>query len=51
MTIDAAVVLVVLMAVSFVIAVGIPSIGLWGLAVLLLQVPIGHLLAKRRARP
>ena len=50
MTIDTAVVLVVLIAVSFVTAAGIPFIGLWGLVALLLQVPIGRLLARRRAR-
>jgi uncharacterized membrane protein len=50
MRIDPSVVLVVLMSVSFVIALGIPSIGLWGLVVLLFQVPIDRLLARRRAR-
>ena len=40
----------VLMAVSFVVVVGIPSIGLWGLVILLLQTPIERLLARRRGR-
>lgn len=50
MTIDSALVSVVLLTVSFVVAVGAPAIGLWGLLVLLLARPIERLLAMRRAR-
>jgi uncharacterized membrane protein len=50
MTIDSALMPVVLLAVSFIFAVWVPSIGLWGLLVLLASRPIERLLTRRRAR-
>lgn len=50
LTIEPALVLMALMAVAFVVAVAIPSVGLWCLLVLGLARPLEHLLATRRTR-
>jgi uncharacterized membrane protein len=49
-TIDAALVLTVLMGVAFMGVVAVPAIGMWALLILLLSRPLEHLLAVRRTR-
>jgi uncharacterized membrane protein len=49
-TIDGALILSVLMGLAFVVAVAVPSIGLWALLVLLASRPLEHLLVRRRRR-
>jgi uncharacterized membrane protein len=50
MTIDDFVVYVVLMVVALVVAIAVPSIGLWALLALLLQGPIGRVIKHREHR-
>ena len=47
-TIDSAVILVVLMGLALVGTIAFPTLGLWPLLVLLLSRPLEHLMAKRR---
>ena len=50
MTIDGYAVSVLLMAIALVVALAAPVIGLWALLALLLQGPIGRLVANVRSR-
>ena len=48
MSIDDFVAYIVLMSAALVVAVAVPSIGLWALLVLLVQGPLGRLMARAR---